>query len=72
MFYFNLTYPDFLYLYLSYGLRLKKIFPILVLWVFLSGSGGYFFVFKIKQPVYNYLSPVNNILSPPPKQIRIT
>jgi len=28
---------------------LKKIIPYLVIWVFLSGSGGYFIVFKIKQ-----------------------
>lgn len=31
--------------------QLKKIIPLIVLCIFLSGSGGYFFVFKIKQYV---------------------
>lgn len=33
----------------SKGTQLKKIIPFIVLWLFLSGSGGYFFAFKIEQ-----------------------
>lgn len=29
--------------------QVKKIIPYLLLWIFLGGSGGYFFVFRIKQ-----------------------
>jgi hypothetical protein len=38
----------------------KKIISILVLWVFLTGSGGYYFLFKIKQ-FANYCKIENEI-----------
>jgi hypothetical protein len=28
---------------------LKKILPYILLWIFLGGSGGYFFIFKVEQ-----------------------
>jgi hypothetical protein len=45
---------------------LKKIIPFIVLWVFLTGSGGYFFAFKIEQYI-NYRIIENEIANRPNK-----
>jgi hypothetical protein len=39
----------------SKGTQLKKIIPFIVLWLFLTGSGGYFFAFKLEQ-YFNHLA----------------
>jgi hypothetical protein len=41
---------------------LKKIVPFIVLWLFLTGSGGYFIAFKLRQYI-NYHAIENKIIN---------